>query len=155
MQTIKDKKNIQFKDNNNNTIVIIENPPIQTKGLTMLDNSLGYNYHEGVKVYPTPNKYVGVVTLLLHPILITFEDNTKGIPLNKCLIGYYKKEGKIYGLIDTVQKAYNHNTRLSWTNLYGRARIQPNTNKEEFKDIRLDYNKGIRTSGLLKYINSL
>ena len=155
MQIVKKKKDIMFKDNNNNTIVIIDNPKVEGKGLKFLDESLGYTYHEGSKVYPTPNKYVGIVTLLLHPILITFSDNKHAISLNKALIGYYKKDGKIYTLIDTVQKSYNHNTRISWCNLNGRIRLQANTNEEGFKDKRLDYNKGFKESGLIDYINSL
>ena len=155
MQVTRNKKDVTFKDTNNNTIVIIENPKIEGKGLSTINNGLGYSYHEGVKVYPTPNVHVGTVILFINPIKIDFESNKHSIPLNKCLIGYYKKDSKIYGLIDTIQQAYKHNTRLSWTNLCGRVRIQANTNKEEFKDVRLDYNKGVKSSGLINYINSL
>ena len=124
------------------------------KGCKAIKNGLGYNYHEGVKVYPTPNKKVDKVLLFLNPIELLFFDNGGNVQLNKALIGIYKDKGEVFAIIDTVQKAYNHNTRISFINIQKRVRLQPNTKSNAYRDKRLDYGKAFNESGLLSFIEN-
>ena len=152
MQVTQAKRDINFKDINDNLIIIRDNYTPTLKGCRTLKNALGYNYHEGVKVYPSPNKKVDKVLLFLNPIELLFFDNSNSIQLNKALIGMYKDGEDVYMIIDTLQKAYNHNTRISFININKRIRLQPNTKSNAYKDKRLDYSKAFRDSGLLNFI---
>lgn len=154
MQTVQIKKDIEFKDLNDNLIIIRDNFTPTIKGGRTIKNGLGYNYHEGVKVYPTPNKKVDKVLLFLNPIELLFFDNSSSIQLNKALIGLYKDKGEVFMIIDTLQKAYNHNTRISFINIQKRIRLQANTKSPLYRDKRLDYGKAFKESGLLSFIEN-
>ena len=152
MQTVQVKRDINFKDVNDNLVVIRDNFTPTIKGGRTIKNGLGYNYHEGIKVYPTPNKKVDKVLLFLNPIELLFFDNSNSVQLNKALIGLYKDGGEVFMIIDTMQKAYNHNTRISFININKRIRLQPNTKSKEYRDKRLDYGKAFVESGLINFI---
>ena len=154
MQTVQMKRDINFKDINDNYIIIRDNYTPQLKGCRTITNGLGYNYHEGDKVYPSPNKKVDKVVLFLNPIELLFFDNSNSVQLNKALIGMYKDKGEVYMIIDTLQKAYNHNTRISFININKRIRLQPNTKSKAYKDKRLDYGKAFVESGLINFIEN-
>lgn len=154
MQTVQMKKDIEFKDLNDNLIIIRDNFTPTIKGGKTIKNGLGYNYHEGVKVYPSPNKKVDKVLLFLNPIELLFFDNSNSIQLNKALIGLYKDRGEVYMIIDTLQKAYHHNTRISFINIQKRIRLQPNTKSNAYKNKRLDYGKAFVESGLINFIEN-
>lgn len=154
MQVTKVKRDINFKDDNDNIIIIRDNYTPSLNGCRTIKNGLGYNYHEGVKVYPSPNKKVDKVILFLNPIELLFYDNSKSVQLNKALIGLYKDKGEVFMIIDTLQKAYHHNTRISYINVNKRIRLQPNTKSNQYKDKRLDYGKAFVESGLLNFIEN-
>ena len=152
MQVTKVKRDINFKDMNDNYIIIRDNYVPQLKGTKAIMNGLGYNYHEGVKVYPSPTKKVDKVLLFRNPIEILLYDNSNSIQLRKALVGLYKDKGEVFMIIDTIQKAYNHNTRISFININKRIRLQPNTKSNAYKDKRLDYGKAFQQSGLLSFL---
>lgn len=152
MQSVQVKRDIKFKDVNDNLIIIRDNFTPKIKGGKTLKNALGYNYHEGEKVFPSPNKKVDKVLLFLNPIELLFFDNSNSIQLNKAIIGMYKDGEEVYIIIDTLQKAYSHNTRISYVNVDKRIRLQPNTKSNEYKNKRLDYSKAFQASGLLDFI---
>ena len=154
MQTVQMKRDIKFKDINDNLIIIRDNYTPTLNGIKTIKNGLGYNYHEGEKVYPSPNKKVDKVVLFLNPIELLFYDNSNTIQLNKALIGLYKDKGEVFMIIDTIKKAYNHNTRISFINMNKRIRIQSNTKSNAYKDKRLDYSKAFKESGLLNFIEN-
>ena len=154
MQVTQMKKDIKFKDINDNLIILRDNYTPKLKGCKAIKNGLGYNYHEGQKVYPSPNKKVDKVLLFINPIELLFFDNSKSVQLNKALIGLYKDKGEVYMIIDTLQKAYNHNTRISFININKRIRLQPNTKSNQYKDKRLDYGKAFVESGLINFMEN-
>ena len=154
MQVTKVKRDINFKDINDNLIILRDNYTPMLKGCKAIQNGLGYTYHEGKKVYPSPTKKVEKVLLFLNPMELLFYDNGGNVPLNKALVGIYKDKGETFAIIDTLQKAYNHNTRISFININKRIRLQPNTKSNAYKDKRLDYGKAFVESGLINFIEN-